>query len=185
MHPRVKRLAVGSVRGPSTPYYTPPVEESFDYPLLVREALRGVVARVLTRVEREGLPGAHHLYLSFDTQAPGVVIPPGLRHRYPEEMTIILQHQFWGLRVDAEVFEVTLRFGGHPEKLRVPLAALTAFADPSVPFGFRLDAQAEEADEAEAESAAEADATPVEAAVESSATAKVVDLGAFRRDRRD
>lgn len=171
------------VRGAGAPYYTPAVEEGFDYPLLVREALRGVVARALARVESEGLPGAHHFYLSFDTRAPGVMVPPGLRHRYPEEMTIILQNQFWGLRVDAEAFEVTLRFGGHPEKLRVPLSALTAFVDPSAAFGFRLDGRPEEADDDDAplETATGPDAAEIAAG----APTKVVDLGAFRRGRRD
>ncbi len=165
------------------------MDEGFDYPALVREALRGVVARLLAQVEREGLPGAHHFYLSFDTRAPGVVIPPGLLRRYPEEMTIVLQHQFWGLRVDAEAFEVTLRFGGHPEKLRVPLSALTSFADPSAPFGFRLD---EGGDEAPVEQAAGATSIPAPESDSAAAAApgatggpKIVDLGAFRRERRD
>lgn len=172
------------VRAASASYYTPPVEEGFDYPLLVREALRGVVARVLSRVESEGLPGAHHFYLSFDTRAPGVVVPPGLRHRYPEEMTIILQHQFWGLRVDADAFEVTVRFAGHPEKLRVPLAALTAFADPSAAFGFRLDGRPQGPED---EDAARETAPGPDESLETAegSPAKVVDLGAFRRERRD
>jgi hypothetical protein len=160
------------------------VDEGFDYPALVREALRGVVARLLAQVEREGLPGAHHFYLSFDTRAPGVVLPPGLRRRYPGEMTIVLQHQFWGLRVDAEAFEVTLRFGGHPEKLRVPLAALTAFADPSAAFGFRLDEGAEQ-EPAEEGARPDGEATEEAAGEPPAADAKVVDLGAFRRERRE
>lgn len=166
--------------------YTPPVDEGFDYPALVREALRGVVARLLAQVEREGLPGAHHFYLSFDTRAPGVVLPPGLRRRYPEEMTIVLQHQFWGLRIDAEAFEVTLRFAGHPEKLRVPLQALTAFADPSAAFGFRLDegSEVEPAETPEVPETAAVEA-PVGATGPAAGEAKVVDLGAFRRERRD
>jgi len=96
----------------------------------VRDALR--------RVEKSGLIGSHHFYLTFKTQFPGVAIPDFLREQYPEEMTIILQHQFWGLRVKDESFEVTLTFKKLPATLQVPFAALTAFFDPGVQFGLQF-----------------------------------------------
>jgi hypothetical protein len=113
-----------------------------DYPRLVHDALLGVVRAVLQRVAAEGLPGEHHFYVSFRTDAAGVELPAGLRQRFPREMTIVLQHQFWGLEVDDAGFSVTLRFAGTPTSVRVPWDALTAFADPSVSFGLRLAADA-------------------------------------------
>jgi len=104
------------------------------YDLLAREALRGVVQRVLADVARNGLAGDHHFYISFDTRAPGVRISPRLREKYPEEMTVVLQHQFWDLIVSEEGFEVGLSFNGVPERLVVPLAAIKGFFDPSVQF---------------------------------------------------
>ena len=97
-----------------------------------------MVRGLLTRAAAEGLPGDHHFYLTFGTTAPGVGIAPRLRHQYPEEMTIVLQHQFWDLSVDGDAFSVTLRFGASSERLTVPFLALRAFADPSCGFGLRL-----------------------------------------------
>ena len=113
------------------------------YDLLAREALRGVVQRVLADVARNGLAGEHHFYISFDTRAPGVRISPRLRERYPEEMTVVLQHQFWDLTVSEEGFEVGLSFNGVPERLGVPLAAIKGFFDPSVQFGLQFEEVAE------------------------------------------
>jgi len=93
------------------------------YDLLVREALRGVVRRVVADVAKNGLPGDHHFYISFDTRSPGVRLSPRLREQYPEEMTIVLQHQFWDLSADDDVLEVGLSFGGVPERLVVPYEA--------------------------------------------------------------
>ncbi|MDQ0510277.1 hypothetical protein QOZ99_001160 [Angulomicrobium amanitiforme] len=109
------------------------------YDLLVQDALRAVVRRVLTDVAREGLPGDHHLFISFDTKAPGVRLSPRLKERYPEEMTIILQHQFWDLVVTDIFLEVGLSFNGIPERLHVPFAALKGFFDPSVKFGLQFE----------------------------------------------
>lgn len=120
------------------------------YDLLVQDALRGVVGRVLTDVARDGLPGEHHLYLAFDTCAPGVRISPRLKERYPEEMTIVLQHQFWDLIVTDQFFEVGLSFNGIPERLHVPYAALKGFFDPSVKFGLQFES-VEDEDDADAE----------------------------------
>ncbi len=109
-----------------------------DYAALLHRALRAMVKDLLARVAREGLPGEHHFYLTFRTGAPGVVVPEPLRRQHPEEMTIVLQHQFSGLEAGEESFSVTLRFGGVPARLTVPFEALTAFVDPSVEFGVRL-----------------------------------------------
>ncbi|GAB4067098.1 hypothetical protein KHC28_04940 [Ancylobacter sonchi] len=109
------------------------------YDLLVQDALRAVVRRVLTDVARDGLPGEHHLYVSFDTRAPGVRLSNRLKERYPEEMTIVLQHQFWDLVVTELFFEVGLSFNGIPERLHVPFDALKGFFDPSVKFGLQFE----------------------------------------------
>lgn len=113
------------------------------YDLLVQEALKGVVRRVLANAAREGLPGEHHFYISFRTDRPGVRLSPRLRERYPADMTIVLQHQFSGLAVNDQAFEVGLSFSGIPERLRVPFDALTGFFDPSVQFGLKFEPQEE------------------------------------------
>jgi hypothetical protein len=109
------------------------------YDLLAQEALRGVVRRVLEDVTRTGVPGEHHFYISFNTEFPGVRISPRLREKYPEEMTVILQHQFWDLIVTEHGFEVGLSFSNVPEKLHVPFDAITGFFDPSVKFGLKFE----------------------------------------------
>jgi hypothetical protein len=109
------------------------------YDLLTQQALRGVVHSVLTDTAKKGLPGDHHFYISFDTHADGVRMSDRLRAQYPEEMTIILQHQFWDLKVGEEEFEVGLSFGGVPEKLTVPFEAINGFFDPSVEFGLQFE----------------------------------------------
>jgi uncharacterized protein len=109
------------------------------YDLLVQDALRSVVRKVLADTAREGLLGEHHFNIAFKTQAPGVVVPPAVKNRFPDEMSIILQHEFWDLAVSAETFEVSLNFSRKPERLTVPFNAITGFTDPSVPFGFKLE----------------------------------------------
>jgi hypothetical protein len=109
------------------------------YDLLTQQALRGVVRSVLTDTAKKGLPGDHHFYISFDTRADGVRLSDRLRAQYPEEMTIILQHQFWDLKVGEEDFEVGLSFGGIPERLSVPFEAINGFFDPSVQFGLQFE----------------------------------------------
>lgn len=109
-----------------------------DYNQLVETALRGAVRDALKRVAEFGLPGNHHFYITFRTDQPGVDIPEYLRERYPEEMTIVLQHQYWGLEAREDEFQVTLSFNKVPERLIIPYAALTAFADPSVQFGLQF-----------------------------------------------
>ncbi len=118
------------------------------YDLLTQEALRGVLRTVLTDAAKNGLPGDHHFYVSFATGADGVELSARMRAQYPQEMTIVLQHQFWDLIVREEVFEVGLSFGGVAERLRVPFAAVTRFYDPSVQFGLQFEEMREDADDA-------------------------------------
>jgi hypothetical protein len=113
------------------------------YDLLTQQALRGVVRSVLTDTAKKGLPGDHHFYISFDTKAAGVHMSDRLRAQYPDEMTIILQHQFWDLKVGEDEFEVGLSFGGVPERLTVPFEAINGFFDPSVQFGLQFEEAAE------------------------------------------
>ena len=117
----------------------PVMADQIRYDLLTQQALRGVVHSVLTDTAKKGLPGDHHFYISFDTHADGVRMSDRLRAQYPEEMTIILQHQFWDLKVDEEEFEVGLSFGGVPERLTVPFEAINGFFDPSVQFGLQFE----------------------------------------------
>jgi hypothetical protein len=105
----------------------------------VQDALRSVVRKVVSEAARSGLPGDHHFNIAFKTQAPGVVIPPAMRQRYPDEMAIILQHEFWDLEVTADAIEVSLNFSRKPERLTIPFDSITGFSDPSVPFGFKLE----------------------------------------------
>jgi hypothetical protein len=116
------------------------------YDLLAQEALRGVVLRVLADAAKNGLPGEHHFYISFDTRAAGVRISPRLREKYPEEMTIVLQHQYWDLVVSDQSFEVGLSFNGVPERLAVPFAAIKGFFDPSVQFALQFEVGRPEAE---------------------------------------
>src|SRR5712671_2380736 len=108
------------------------------YEALTDRALRGVVREALKRVQKQGLIGSHHFYLTFKTQDPGVEIPDFLKERYPDEITIVLQNQFSGLNVTEDSFEVTLSFQKLPARLFVPFAAMTGFADPSVQFGLQF-----------------------------------------------
>ena len=108
------------------------------YDRWLEEALRGVIRRALAHAAEEGLPGAHHFYLTFLTAAEGVELAPELRARYPDEMTIVLQHQFWDLTVEDDRFAVTLKFRGRPSRIVIPFAAISAFGDPSVNFWLQL-----------------------------------------------
>jgi len=145
------------------------------------EALRGVIHRALTDTAANGLPGAHHFYITFETGAPGVVLPDELRRRYPDEMTIILQHQFWELSVEPDAFAVTLKFGGRHTRLTVPLAAITAFGDPSVNFGLQLKPRSDEQELAEdsGEEDEQSDGPPATAG--EGARGEVIALDTFRK----
>ena len=115
------------------------------YDILAQEALRGVVQTVLKDAAKNGLPGEHHFYVTFDTRAPGVKLSTRMREQYPEEMTIVLQHQFWDLAVTEAHLEVALSFNGVSEKLHVPLDAIKGFFDPSVQFGLQFETVTEAA----------------------------------------
>lgn len=113
--------------------------QTIDYETLSQEAMRGVVRTVLARAAKSGLPGDHHFYISFDTQAPGVALSKRLKEKYPSEMTIVLQHRFWDLSVGDDRFEVKLTFDGIPERLVIPFAAIKVFFDPSVRYGLQFE----------------------------------------------
>ena len=153
-----------------------PPESQLPYEKWTENALRVVVLDALEHVIRDGLPGEHHFYVSFRTDHPGVSVPGHLKARYPTEITIVLQHRFWDLKVDRTVpgFSVGLSFGGVPAQLVVPLSALTAFHDPHVRFGLRF--------EPEQAPPTEPEAAPEEAP-EPSSQPQVVSLDAFRRKR--
>ena len=116
-------------------------ESLIPYDEIVQDALRAVVGRVLGEVELSGgLPGEHHFYITFKTRAPGVSIPKHLMERFPDEMTIVIQHRFWDLKVEDDAFSVGLSFGGVPATLYVPFAAVTQFHDPAVEFALTFHA---------------------------------------------
>ncbi|WP_135467574.1 SspB family protein [Crenalkalicoccus roseus] len=155
-------------------------ESLLPYARWAEEALRGVVVEALAYTAEHGLPGEHHFYLTFRTDHPGVSLPGHLRARYPQEMTIVLQHRFWDLKLDhaAGSFSVGLSFGGVPATLTIPFKAVTAFADPHVRFGLRFQPP-EEAPAAAAEPAGET--APAAEAPPAGQEPQVVSLDAFRR----
>ncbi len=176
-------------------------EDLMRYDLLAQDALKGVVRQALRRVAKTGLPGEHHFYVSFDTRSPGVRLSERLRRQYPKEMTVVLQHQFWGLEVTEDRFVVELSFDNIPEKLTVPFAAVKGFFDPAVQFGLQFETieanenvdpreasdertDPETGDEAVAgEAVAEANSAAEAAAGEAaeSETPKVIQLDTFRK----
>jgi uncharacterized protein len=159
-------------------------EDLMRYDQLAQNALRGVVREALRKVERSGLPGEHHFYIAFHTRHPGVDIGERLAARYPREMTIVLQHQFWNLVVSEDRFQVELSFDNIPEKLMVPFSAVKGFLDPSVQFGLQFEVVNVEAmPEAENTAAAKPVATaPAVREPEAPDEApKVVSLDAFRK----
>ena len=159
-------------------------EDHLRYDILAQEALRGVVRKVLAEVSRTGLPGEHHFFISFATRAPGVRISEELLKQYDKEMTIVLQNQYWDLKVTESAFEVGLSFNGQPEILVIPFSAIKGFFDPSVQFGLQFDpATASRDDEetaADAATAAAAQEGAAEPAPEQPGE-KVVSLDAFRK----
>ena len=114
-------------------------DDTIRYDLIVQDALRDAVRKILTNVSNDGLPGEHHFFITFKTEAPGVQLSDRMRQEYPDEMTVVLQHQFWDMNVDDDHFEVGLSFRNVPEKLSVPFSAMTGFADPSVQFALRFE----------------------------------------------
>lgn len=162
--------------------------DDLKYDVMVENALRGVVRQALAQVAEHGLPGEHHFYITFRSDHPGVVIPDHLSERYPREMTIVLQYQFWDLDVGADGFAVTLSFNNRSERLNVPFESVIAFADPSVRFGLQFDAGEEEASgqaatdtpvqTSEQQNESEADAMPPQS---EDGSGNVVTLDQFRK----
>lgn len=166
-------------------------EDHIRYDILAQEALRGVMRKVLAEVSRTGLPGAHHFFITFMTNAPGVRISTRLRERYPEQMTIVVQFQYWDLKVSESGFEIGLSFSDVPEKLEIPFSAVRGFYDPSVNFELEFDVKTSAEDAAETEPAAAAPSKTKVEMVEDKGKAKkpaddgkgadVVSLDSFRK----
>ena len=148
---------------------------SIDYGNLMHRAMRGLIQSVLTEVATEGLPGAHHFFITFDTTHPDVQIADWLKERYPTEMTVVIQHWFENLSVTDEGFSVTLNFGNNPEPMVIPFDALRTFVDPSVEFGLRFETQEQDEDEDDEDIEVEAEDEPVRQ------DAEIVSLDQFRK----
>lgn len=157
-------------------------DEAFRYDKMVEKALRGVVQQALNEVVADGLLDEHHFYITFFTEHPGVKIPSYLKERYPGEMTIVLQHQFYDLEVDDTKFTVMLSFNNVPERLTIPLAAITIFADPSVNFALQFQPLA---DEAEEEVHFDAEEIDVDREDKQKKKGEVVSLDQFRKKDKD
>lgn len=149
---------------------------SIDYGNLMHRAMRGLIHEVLADIAQNGLPGAHHFFITFDTTHPDTEIADWLSDRYPQEMTIVIQHWYEGLEVDDDGFSITLNFGDNPESLYIPYDAIRTFVDPSVEFGLRFETQEpDDSDDAPEAPMEEAAADPPRAAAE------VVSLDKFRK----
>ena len=151
------------------------MSRTIDYGSLMHRALRGLIDEVLSDVAEHGLPGAHHFFITFDTRHPDAELADWLRERYPEEMTVVLQHWFDGLRTDPDGFAVTLNFGDTPESLYIPYDAIRTFVDPSVEFGLRFESHPSEGD------AAEEDEDDAEEDDEPHRDAEIVSLDSWRK----
>ena len=160
-------------------------KDTMRYDLMVQGALLGVVREVLRRTEQQGLSGEHHFFITFRTRHPAIELPNFVREKYPQEMTIVLQHQFWDLEVLEDRFSVSLSFNQVPTRLTIPFAAIKAFYDPSVQFGLQFQAEGEvpaelgaQANEAIPEPEAEAEAEKPEPP---KGSGEVVELDRFRK----
>jgi uncharacterized protein len=162
------------------------------YDQLAQNALRGVVRDALRKIQKTGLPGEHHFYIAFNTRYPGVGLSPRIAERYPREMTVVLQHQFWNLTITEDRFEVELSFDNIPEKLIVPFNSIKGFLDPSVQFGLQFEvvpvddqAAPKSADVVELGGAPKGEqasaATNQDEVAENASEKKVVSLDAFRK----
>ncbi len=155
---------------------------------MARNALRGVIKSALEKAAGEGLPGEHHFYIAFKTSGKGVQISPRLREKYPDEMTIVLQHQFWDLEVRDDLFSIGLSFSNIPEKLVIPYSAVVSFYDPTVQFGLQFDDGHDEVSSTKGELETEAETAESAVSQEEPAAAKdkesgVVSLDAFRKKK--
>ena len=135
---------------------------AIDYGGMMHRAMQGLIAEVLTRVAESKLPGEHHFFITFDTREDGVEIADWLRERYPAEMTIVIQHWYEDLHVNADGFEITLNFGNSPERLVIPFDALRTFVDPSVEFGLRFETQESDEDDEDDIPDAETEGAPTD-----------------------
>ncbi|PSM18049.1 SspB family protein [Nitratireductor sp. StC3] len=156
-------------------------DDQIRYDILAQEALRGVMRKVLSEVAKTGLPGNHHFFITFLTGAPGVRVSSRLRERYPEQMTIVLQYQFWDLKVTDSGFEIGLSFSDVPEKLEIPFSAVRGFYDPSVNFELEFDVKVE----APAEEVPEPEADDKKAAAPAKATAAKKSGGERAKKKKD
>ena len=157
-------------------------EQQFQYDLMVQEALRGVVRRALERICKDGFLGEHHFYITFKTQNPQVEIPEFLSSRYPEEMTIVLQHQFWNLQIKENHFEVELSFNDKRENLVIPFGAVTGFSDPSVKFGLQFEENLGESTSTTEEKLSEASLLVQSLKDTNQKSGEVVSLDQFRKN---
>lgn len=153
---------------------------SIDYGALMHDAMRGLIQKVLEDVRDNGLPGEHHFFITFDTQHPDVEIADWLSDRYPEEMTVVIQHWFENLTITEEGFSVTLNFGDAPEPLYIPFDALRTFVDPSVEFGLRFESQTRDEDDTDAPEEHEPAPEP-SPAEDGPHEAEIVSLDKFRK----
>lgn len=157
-------------------------EDLIRYDILAQEALRGVMRKVLSEVSKTGLPGNHHFFITFLTRAPGVRISSRLRERYPDQMTIVVQFQYWDLKVTETGFEVGLSFADVPEKLEIPFSAVRGFYDPSVNFELEFDVKSEDATELVNEPAPVTDIKPVSVPAKKPAAKKAEKVEIATRD---
>ena len=159
------------------------MSRSIDYGNLMHEAMRGLIRRVLQDVSDKGLPGNHHFFITFDTSHPDAELADWLSDRYPDEMTVVMQHWYDGLDVGDDGFAITLNFGDAPEPLYIPYDAIRTFVDPSVEFGLRFEQQeTEEEDVAEDETTLDqTDEAELEVAEEPVKDAEIVSLDSFRK----
>ncbi|TDE35069.1 SspB family protein [Antarcticimicrobium sediminis] len=155
------------------------MSRDIEYGNLMHQAMRGLIRTVLKDVQDHGLPGAHHFFITFDTTHPDVQIAEWLSQRYPEEMTVVMQHWYDNLDVTDEGFSITLNFGDSPEPIYVPYDAIKTFVDPSVEFGLRFEAAEDEDDDDE--SSAETPEDPTPQPDEDRSAADVVSLDSFRK----
>lgn len=154
---------------------------SIDYGKLMHRAMRGLIQEVLTDIRDHGLPGGHHFFITFDTTHPDALVADWLRDRYPEEMTVVMQHWFDALEVTDDGFAVTLNFGDTPEHLYIPYDAIQTFVDPSVEFGLRFESQEEDSDDQPLSQGDDAPARDTADTAEVSQDADVVSLDSFRK----
>ena len=158
------------------------MSDSIEYGSLMHEAMRGLIQKVLRQVARDGLPGAHHFFITFDTSHPDAELADWLSDRYPTEMTVVMQHWYDNLDVSDEGFAVTLNFGDSPEPLYIPYDAIRTFVDPSVEFGLRFETQDDEDEDGSGDKDSdEADEKSEVSEAETPRDAEVVSLDSFRK----